>query len=60
MEEKELILDKETTNETNCLALTIQKDYHLVVARNIFHKTARMSWKVALSMVLLNIMAILF
>lgn len=60
MREENPTLTQEVTNETNCLALTIRKDYSLSIAKNILHKTGRMSWKIALNLFLLNIMAILF
>ncbi len=60
MSKENLALTQEVTNETNCFALTIRKDYNLSIAKNILCKTTRMSWKIALNLFLLNILAILF
>lgn len=40
--------------ETNCLALTVRKDYNLSIIKNGFFTTLRMSWKVAVSTFVLN------
>lgn len=39
---------------TNCLALTVQKEYKLTVAKNIMRKSLRYSWKIALSIITIN------
>ena len=59
VEESVEILQEEVTKEdlqepTNCVALTVRKDYKLVIAKNIAKKGAKMSWKVALSMLVMN------
>lgn len=41
--------------ENNCLALTLKKDYSLSIAKNAFIKGIRMSFKVAVSTLFLNI-----
>lgn len=46
------ILDE--LNTTNCLALTIKKDYKLIAVKNIFIKTLKISWKVIISTLTLN------
>ena len=38
----------------NSLALTIKKDYSLAIAKNIFIKTLRSTWKIVLSTFTLN------
>lgn len=39
---------------TNCLALTVRKEYRLTIAQNVVKKTKRLSLKIALSMFTLN------
>lgn len=39
---------------TNCLALTVRENYHMVVVKNAFKKSFRISWKVALSIFVIN------
>lgn len=39
---------------TDCLALTVRENYHIVVVKNFFKKGFRVSWKVALSMLTIN------
>lgn len=52
-EEKESI-------ETNCLALTVRKDYNFSIAKNTVFKTIRMSIKVAISTFVLNLIKLFF
>ena len=47
--------EKETV-ETNCLALTVRKDYNLSIVRNSIFTTLRISLKVAISTFVLNIL----
>ena len=47
-------------SEPNCLALTVRKDYNLIIVKNIFTSTGRLSWKVALATAILNIINLLF
>lgn len=52
-----LISNSENSNNTeiaNSLALTIKKDYSLTIAKNIFIKTLRSTWKIVLSVFTLN------
>ena len=46
--------------EPNCLALTIKKDYNLIIVKNIFTASGRISWKIVLSTIVLNILNMLF
>lgn len=46
--------------EPNCLALTVRKDYNLVIVKNIFTATGRLSWKIILSTVVLNFLRMMF
>lgn len=48
------------TPEPNCLALTVRKDYNLVIVKNIFTASGRLSWKIVLSTIILNILNMLF
>ena len=52
--------NKEKTVETNCLALTVRKDYNFSIAKNTVFKTIRMSVKVAISTLVLNLIKIFF
>lgn len=40
--------------KTDCLALTVRDNYHMVVIKNFFKKSFRVSWKVALSIFTIN------
>lgn len=51
--------DTETV-ETNCLALTVRKDYNYAIAKNTVFKTIRMSIKVAISTFVLNLIKLFF
>lgn len=61
-------LGDETSNETtdesqevsNCLALTVKKDYSLSVVKNVFIRTCKGIWKVAISIFTLNIIKFFF
>lgn len=46
-------IKNEDANTTNCLALTIQKDHKLTAIKNVFFRSIRMSWKVAVSTITL-------
>ena len=46
----------EDANTTNCLALTIQEDHKLVALKNVFLRSIRMSWKVAVSTITLALL----
>ena len=51
------------TNEqfsTNCLALTIRKDYRLTVASHIANTVKRISFKLLFNVGLLNFLTIIF
>jgi len=39
---------------TNCLALTVRKDYKITVFKNMVGKGAKVSWKIALSLLVMN------
>ena len=46
----------ENANTTNCLALTIQEDHKIVALKNVFLRSIRMSWKVAVSTITLALL----
>ena len=43
----------EDANTSNCLALTIQKEHRITAIKNVFLRSVRMSWKVAISAITL-------
>lgn len=45
---------------SNCLALTVKKDYSISVVKNIFVRTVKGIWKVAVSIFTLNIIKFFF
>ena len=49
-------IKEESANTTNCLALTIQEDHKLVALKNVFLRSIRMSWKVAVSTITLALL----
>lgn len=49
----------EEANITNCLAMTVKKDYNLVVFSNAIKKGARITWKVILSAFVINVLNLL-
>ena len=53
------IINTESVNTTNCLALTIQKEHKLVAVKNVFIRSIRMSWKVLVSSITLTILKLL-
>lgn len=61
VENEETLEEKQSESvETNCLALTVRKDYNLSILKNGLATTVRVSWKVALSTFILNLLAFLF
>lgn len=52
--------EEKATVETNCLALTVRKDYNFAIAKNTVFKTIRMSIKVAISTFVLNLIKLFF
>ena len=53
-------IPKETTDNTNCLALTVRKEYRLALARNLFDKTTTITWKIGLGIIVLNFLNMFF
>ena len=50
----------ENNEVSNCLALTVKKDYNLSVVKNVFVRTVKGIWKVAISIFTLNIIKFFF
>ena len=51
---------EEETANTTCLALTVRKSYNLAIVKNSIFTTLRVSWKVALTTFVLNILKLFF
>ncbi len=45
-------------DKTNCLALTVRKEYRLTIVRNVSLKMIKISTKVLMSILLLNLLNI--
>ena len=43
---------------SNCLALTLKKDYHLSVFKNITFKAFKGTWRIAISIMTLNFLSL--
>lgn len=54
IENIELEKNEDNSEVSNCLALTVQKDYSLSIVKNVVVKTLRSAWKIALSIFTLN------
>lgn len=54
LNDEENKINNDIDSTTNCLALTVRKNYHIVVVKNFFRKSFRISWKVALSIFTIN------
>lgn len=54
IENMELEKNEDNSEVSNCLALTVQKDYGLSIVKNVVVKTLRSAWKIALSIFTLN------
>lgn len=54
IENMELEKNEDYSEVSNCLALTVQKDYSLSIVKNVVVKTLRSAWKIALSIFTLN------
>ena len=46
----------ENTEVANCVALTVKKDYNLTIVKNVFMRTLKNTWKIALSVFTLNVL----
>ena len=47
-------------NNVNCLALTVKKDYNLSIVKHVFFRTWKTTWRVALSVFILNFLSFFF
>lgn len=54
LSDEKIQLNNNIDTTTDCLALTVRENYHVVVVKNFFKKGFRVSWKVALSMFTIN------
>lgn len=54
LSENNVNINDNIDTKTDCLALTVRDNYHIVVIKNIFKKSFRVSWKVALSIFTIN------
>lgn len=54
LNDDENTLNSNIDTTTNCLALTVRENYHIVVVKNFFKKSFRITWRVALSMFTIN------
>lgn len=56
------LITKDSNNEfnTNCLALTIRKDYRLTILSNAINTVKRVSFKVLFNIGMLNFLNIIF
>jgi len=50
----------EENSNVNCFVLTIRENYSLSIAKNVFFKTWRTTWRVALSVFILNFLTFFF
>lgn len=53
-------IDLKDSNTSNCLALTIKKEYKLVAIKNVFIHSLKVTWKVIVSTVTLHFLKIFF
>ena len=58
-QKKDEIINEENINVENCLALTVIKDYKLVTVKKVAKKAVKDTFKVAISMIALNIIKLL-
>lgn len=54
LSENNININDNIDTKTDCLALTVRDNYHIVIVKNIFKKSFRVSWKVALSIFTIN------
>ena len=54
LEEKNNKINNQIDQKTDCLALMVRDSYHSLVVKNLFKKSARLSFKVALSVFAIN------
>lgn len=59
-QKKDEIINEENINVENCLALTVIKDYKLVTVKKVAKKAVKDTFKVAISMIALNIIKFFF
>lgn len=60
IENKDEIMENEKAVETNCLALTVRKNYNISIFKNTVVKTFKLSYKVIVSAFFLNLLKFFF
>ena len=58
--EDQEVLEKKETVETNCLALTVRKNYNISIFKNTVFTTFRVTFKVAVFTFVLNFLSLFF
>lgn len=58
--EKQEVFEKKETVETNCLALTVRKNYNISIFKNTVFTTFRVTFKVAVFTFVLNFLSLFF
>lgn len=58
--ENQEVFEKKETVETNCLALTVRKDYNISIFKNTIFTTFRVACKVTIFTFLLNFLSLFF
>lgn len=58
--EDQEVLEKKETVETNCLALTVRKNYNVSIFKNTVFTTFRVTFKVAVFTFVLNFLSLFF
>lgn len=58
--EDENNLEKKETVDTNCLALTVRKDYNISIFKNTISTTFRVTCKVTIFTFILNLLCLFF
>ncbi len=53
-------IDIDSSNTSNCLALTIRKEHKLVAVKNVFLHTIKVTWKVVVSTITLHVLNLFF
>lgn len=53
-------LEKKETVDTNCLALTVRKDYNIAIFKNTISTTFRVACKVTIFTFILNLLCLFF
>jgi len=52
--------DTNIVPETTCLALAVRKEHNLIMVKNIFTTSGRLSWRIVLATIVLNFLNMIF